>query len=265
MNASLAQRVAEAGHDWIVPAWEAPPNALALSTSRNGGVTVGARATMDIGAALPTQDDQLAAVLENRRRLAQFLPSPAVWLSQVHAAQVVHVDRDNVASLLALPPTADAAVTRAHGIVLGVRAADCLPVLFADRGGTVIGAAHAGWRGLAAGILEATLQAMDTPPREIVAWLGPAIGPRMFEVGADVFDAFCATDPGAAACFAPHRDGKWLADLYGLAKLRLGRAGVTAVAGGGHCTMTERERFFSWRRDKGPGRMATLVWLAPGA
>ena len=149
--------------------------------------------------------------------------------------------------------------------MLGVRTADCLPVLFADRGGTVIGAAHAGWRGLAAGVLEATLQAMDTQTREIVAWLGPAIGPRMFEVGGDVFDAFCATDSGAASCFAPHRDGKWLADLYGLAKRRLRRSGVTNVAGGGHCTMTESERFFSWRRDKGPGRMATLVWLAAGA
>jgi len=265
MNAALAQRVAQAGHDWIVPAWDAPPNALALSTSRNGGVAVGARASLDIGAALPTQDDQLAAVLENRRRLAQFLPSPAVWLSQVHATHVVQVDRDNVTELLASPPTADAAVTRAHGVVLGVRTADCLPVLFADRGGIVVGAAHAGWRGLAAGVLEATLQAMNAPPREIVAWLGPAIGPQMFEVGRDVFDAFCEGDSGAASCFTPHGDGKWLADLYGLAKFRLGRAGVTEVAGGGHCTMTERERFFSWRRDKGPGRMATLIWLAPGA
>ena len=265
MRARLAQRVAQAGHDWIVPAWDAPPNALALSTSRNGGVAVGARATMDIGPAVPMQDDQFAAVLENRRRLAQFLPSAPVWLSQVHATQVVQVDRDNVADLLASPRTADAAVTRAHGIVLGVRTADCLPVLFADRSGTVIGAAHAGWRGLAGGVLECTLRAMDAPARDIVAWLGPAIGPRMFEVGADVFDAFCATDPGAASCFAPHRDGKWLADLYGLAKLRLGRAGVTAITGGEHCTMTERERFFSWRRDKGPGRMATLVWLDAGA
>ena len=265
MSAVLAQRVAEAGYDWIVPAWDAPANVLALSTSRNGGVAVGARATMDIGPALPMQDDQFAAVRENRRRLAQFLPSSPVWLAQVHAAQVVQVDHDNAADLLAAPPTADAAVTRVQGIVLGVRTADCLPVLFADRAGAVIGAAHAGWRGLAAGILEATLQAMDTPPREIVAWLGPAIGPQWFEVGADVFDAFCANDPGAAACFAPHGAGKWLADLYGLAKLRLGRAGVTNVAGGRHCTMTESKRFFSWRRDKGPGRMATLVWLAPGA
>ena len=265
MTAVLAQRVAEAGYDWIVPAWDAPANVLALSTSRNGGVAVGARATLDIGPALPMRDDQFAAVLENRRRLAQFLPSSPVWLAQVHAAQVVQVDHGNVADLLAAPPTADAAVTRARGIVLGVRTADCLPVLFADSGCAVIGAAHAGWRGLASGVLEATLQAMDTPPREIVAWLGPAIGPRMFEVGADVFDAFCATDSGAASCFAPHRDGKWLADLYGLAKRRLVRAGVTTVAGGGHCTMTESDRFFSWRRDKGPGRMATLVWLGAGA
>jgi len=265
VSAALAPRVAKAGYDWIVPAWDAPANVLALSTSRNGGVAIGARATMDIGPALPMQDDQSAAVLENRRRLAQFLPAPPVWLTQVHATRVVQVDHDNVADLLAAPPTADAAVTRAHGVVLGVRTADCLPVLFADRGGTVVGAAHAGWRGLVAGILEATVQAMDAPPPEIVAWLGPAIGPRMFEVGADVFSAFCATDPAAASCFAPHREDKWLADLYGLAKLRLSRAGVTTIAGGGHCTMTESERFFSWRRDKGPGRMATLVWLVAGA
>jgi len=137
--------------------------------------------------------------------------------------------------------------------------------VFADRAGTVVGAAHAGWRGLAAGVLEATLQAMCVPPRDIVAWFGPAIGPQRFEVGRDVFDAFCVVDPGAASAFAPHGDCKWLANLYGLALRRLRRAGVNAVAGGGHCTMTESDRFFSWRRDKDIGRMATLIWLAPGA
>jgi polyphenol oxidase len=170
-----------------------------------------------------------------------------------------------VSSLRASPPTADAAVTRVPGVVLGVRTADCLPVLFADREGNVVGAAHAGWRGLAAGVLEATLRAMDVPPCNVTAWLGPAIGPRKFEVGRDVYDAFCAEDAAAVACFAPHRDGKWLADLYGLARHRLERAGVTAVAGGGHCTMSESARFFSFRGDKDTGRMATLVWLAAGA
>jgi YfiH family protein len=270
MNSALAR----AAYDWIAPVWDAPPNVLALSTSRNGGVSVGARASLDLGAALPAQDAQHAAVLENRRRLAQFLPAAPVWLSQVHATNVALIDSANRASLWSSPPTADAAMTRAPGVVLGVRTADCLPVLFADRAGTVVGAAHAGWRGLAAGVLEATLRAMQVPPHEIVAWLGPAIGPQMFEVGRDVFDAFCVPDPAAAAWFAPHRGGKglaadrdqkWLADLYGLARHRLGRVGITEVAGGGHCTMTEAGRFFSWRRDKDTGRMATLVWLGPGA
>jgi len=274
MTAALAHRVALAGHDWIAPVWEAPPHVHALSTTRNGGVSVGARASFDLGAAIPVQDAKHAAVLENRRRLAQFLPAAPVWLSQVHAADIARVDRGNVADLLVSPPMADAAVTRAPGVVLGVRTADCLPVLFADRAGTVVGAAHAGWRGLAAGVLEATMRAMDAPPREIVAWLGPAIGPQMFEVGADVFAAFCGPDPGTASFFAPHgdekwlaadRDEKWLADLYGLARYRLGRAGIGAVAGGGHCTMTEADRFFSWRRDKDTGRMATLIWLGPRA
>jgi YfiH family protein len=242
----------------------------ALSTTRNGGVSVGARASLDLGAAKPPHDAARAAVLENRNRLAQFLPSPPIWLSQVHAADVTVIDGANVAALASSPPTADAAVTRTEGTVLGVRTADCLPVLFADRAGTVIGAAHGGWRGLAAGVLEATVRAMHVPPREIVAWLGPAFGPRKFEVGRDVVDAFCATDPAAAACFTPHRDGarlaadreeKWLADLYRLARHRLGREGITAIAGGGYCTMTEAGRFFSYRRDKDAGRMATLIWL----
>jgi YfiH family protein len=275
--------VAPAGHDWIVPVWDAPPHVHALSTSRNGGVSVGARASLDLGAAIPAHDANRAGVLENRRRLAQFLPAAPVWLAQVHAADVARVAPANVAHLLSSPPTADAAVTTAPGIVLGVRSADCLPVVFADRAGTVVGAAHAGWRGLAAGVLEATLRAMNVPPHEIVAWLGPAIGPQKFEVGNDVYAAFCGPDPGAASCFAPHCDGtrlaadrdvprlvadrdqKWLADLYGLARRRLGRAGIRAVAGGGHCTMTEASRFFSFRRDRDTGRMATLVWLGAGA
>jgi YfiH family protein len=265
MNSRLSQQLAQAALDWIVPDWDAPAQVHALATTRNGGVSVGARASLDIGAANPARDVQHDAVLENRRRLAQFLPAAPVWLSQVHGVDVARIDAGNVSKLLASPPTADAAVTRITGVVLGVRTADCLPVLFADRGGTVVGAAHAGWRGLAAGVLEATLRAMDTPPRDVTAWLGPAIGPRRFEVGRDVFTAFCDDDADAASCFAPHRDGKWLADLYGLAQRRLERAGVDAIAGGGHCTLTDSRRFFSFRADKDTGRMATLVWLEPGA
>jgi YfiH family protein len=265
MNASLSQKLAQAALDWIVPDWGAPTRVHALATTRNGGVSIGSRATLDIGAAIPARDVQHDAVLENRRRLAQFLPAAPVWLSQVHGVDVARIDGGNVSALLASPPTADAAVTRVPGIVLGVRTADCLPVLLADRDGSVVGAAHAGWRGLAAGVLETTLRAMDTPPDEVTAWLGPAIGSRKFEVGRDVFAAYCDDDADAASCFVPYRDGKWLADLYGLARRRLERAGVTAIAGGGHCTMTESQRFFSFRVDKDTGRMATLVWLAPGA
>ena len=261
----LADRLTQAGLDWIVPAWDASPNVHALSTTRNGGVSEGARDSLDLGGAHPAQDTQHGAVLENRRRLAQYLPAQPVWLAQVHAADVAQVDHANQASLLASPPKADAAVTREAGVVLGVRSADCLPVVFADRAGTVVGAAHAGWRGLASGVLESTLRVMRVPPQEIVAWLGPAIGPQKFEVGRDVYDAFCAADPEAASSFVVHRDNKWLADLYGLARHRLGRAGVSAVAGGGYCTMTEADRFFSWRREKNAGRMATLVWLGPRA
>lgn len=265
MTAAMTQRLAQAGLDWIVPGWDAPSAVQALSTTRNGGVSVGARASLDLGAALPAQDAELAAVLENRRRVAQFLPSAPVWLTQVHAADVVRIGRAVVSSLSLSPPTGDALVTRTPGVVLGVRTADCLPVLFADRAGTVVGAAHAGWRGLAAGVLEATLRAMGVPSREIVAWLGPAIGPTMFEVGRDVFDAFCGPDPRAGAFFAPHGDDKWLADLYGLARHRLGAAGVAAIGGGGYCTRRETDRFFSFRADRDTGRMATLVWLAPEA
>jgi polyphenol oxidase len=263
MTAPLALRVARAGLDWIVPMWDAPPSVHALSTTRNGGVSTGARASLDLGAAKPLPDPERASVLENRRRLLPFLPAAPVWISQVHGAGIVCVDQANVAAMRSSPPAADALVTRASGIALGVRAADCLPVLFADRGGTVIGAAHAGWRGLAAGVLEATVGAMGAAPHDIVAWLGPAIGPQKFEVGRDVLDAFVASDPAAASCFVPHGTTKWHADLYGLARRRLRPMGVATVAGGNHCTVTEEQRFFSFRRDKTEARMATLIWLDP--
>ncbi len=262
MTESLSHRLAQAGLDWIVPDWAAPSVVNALSTTRNGGISTGARASLDIGGALPPRDSNDDDVRENRRRLAQFLPAAPIWLSQVHGTEVATIGADNASALSVAPPTADAAVTRTPGIVLGVRTADCLPVLFADRSGTAIGAAHAGWRGLAAGVLEATMRAMQTPARDIVAWLGPAIGPQKFEVGPDVFDAFCADDPAAVRLFAPRRNGKWLADLYGLAQLRLQRAGLAAFFGGGYCTMTDTERFFSYRGNKDTGRMATLAWIA---
>jgi YfiH family protein len=250
-DAELADRLARARLDWIVPRWAAPPNVRALVTTRNGGTSAAPYATMNVGGRYD------GAIASNRRRLREFLPSDPVWLSQVHGAAVALLDGAPRAS----PIVADACVTHVAEVVCAVRVADCLPVLLADRAGGAVGIAHAGWRGLAAGVVEATITQMR-PRGEIVAWLGPAIGPRAFEVGADVVEAFCNADPGAVAAFAPLREAKWLADLCALARRRLARAGVREIAGGDHCTHTDRERFFSYRRDGETGRMAALIWLA---
>ena len=229
----LADALAARGLDWIVPQWPAPARVAAFFTTRQGDAA----------------------------DLRALVPADPVWLSQVHGRDVAIVDEANAAALRATPPRADAAVTRASGIPVAIRTADCLPVLLCDRAGSVLAVAHAGWRGLAAGVLEATLDAMDVPPANVVAWIGPAIGPRAFEVGADVHEAFCATDPGAAFHFVAHREGKWLADLPALARRRLAARGVPDIAGGPWCTVTDSERFFSWRRDKATGRMALAAWL----
>jgi YfiH family protein len=250
-RSALAARVAAAGLDWIVPEWAAPGWVCALSTTRHGR----AGAPFD----LARNHSQFAAA---RAELRRWLPADPVWLAQVHGAAICDAD---AATALAgpPPPEADAAVARGTAVVCAVRTADCLPVLLSDRKGTVVAAAHAGWRGVAAGVLEASIAAMRTAPAEISAWLGPAIGPAAFEVGADVYAAHCAADAGAAECFAPHRPGKWLADLYALARRRLQRAGVSAIAGGGRCTLTESGTFHSHRRDgAAAGRMATLIWIA---
>jgi YfiH family protein len=179
--------------------------------------------------------------------------------------RVAVLDTASAAALRMQPPVADAAVTRDAGIVCAVLTADCLPVLFADRHGRAVGVAHAGWRGLAAGVLAATiaaLEALGAPSRDLCVWLGPAIGPQAFEVGRDVRDAFGVVDPGSAECFAPHGWDKWHADLYRLARRRLAAAGVRDVHGGGLCTFSDATRFYSYRRERITGRMATLVWLA---
>jgi YfiH family protein len=247
------------GLDWIVPDWPAPARVGALVTTRRGGVSAGPLATMNLGR---KGHDVAPALAENRRRLEQFLPSPPMWLNQVHGTAVASLTRETAI----LPaPVADAAVTGERDVVCAILTADCLPVLFAERNGAAVGIAHAGWRGLAAGVLEATVAALSelgAPREDIIAWLGPAIGPARFEVGADVRDAFCADDDGAAACFTPNGQAKWHADLYGLARRRLARSGVTKVSGGGCCTFTDEARFFSHRRDPGTGRMAATVWLA---
>ncbi|GIK84685.1 MAG: laccase domain protein [Betaproteobacteria bacterium] len=258
---TLAARLAAAGLDWIVPAWDAPPQVHAFATTR------GARdGSVDVGPAHPGALDgrSRSRVLASRAAVAGFLPGAPVFLEQVHGRRVAVVDAATLAAFRAAPPVADAAVTRLPDVPLAVRTADCLPVLLAADDGSVVAAAHAGWRGLAAGVIEATLAAMAVPPSRVVAWLGPAIGPRAFEVGEDVREAFAHADAGAAAHFAPRPAGKWLADLPALARRRLARAGVGRVAACGACTVTDAARFHSWRRDRSRERMGTFVWRAPG-
>ncbi len=192
---------------------------------------------------------------EGKELLRPLLPSEPCWLKQVHGIRVVRAEGG------AQRAEADAVFTRERGRVCAVMAADCMPVLFADRAGSVVAAAHAGWRGLCAGVLEETVQATGADPAALIAWLGPAIGPRAYEVGDEVRDAFLAQDAQAACAFAPARPGHWMLDLYAVARQRLAGAGVSAVSGGGFCTHTEAQRFFSFRRDGSSARMAALVWL----
>jgi len=186
------------------------------------------------------------------------LPAAPLWLRQVHGRDVARVD-EGFDRATSSAPTADAAVTRERGVAIAVMVADCLAVLLADRAGEVIGVAHAGWRGLARGVIEHAVAAMDVAPGEIVAWLGPAIGKDAFEVGNDVAEAFADAD--LAACFEAKRPGKWNADLYAIARAKLARAGVRSIHGGGYCTFSDPARFFSYRRDRDTGRMAALLWL----
>ena len=254
----LAAQLGAAGIDWIVPDWAAPAGVHAFLTTRNGWP--GDAASFDLG---PGDIDSAppasrAVIVANRGRVQAFLPSPPMWLDQVHGADVIDVDAD--ATHARALPRADAAVTRASGVVLAVRVADCLPVLLCDRSGTTIGVAHAGWRGLAAGVIENTVAAMACEPAGIAAWLGPAIGPSAFEVGSEVRDAFVAPDNAAARAFVPGRARKWLADLYALACQRLARAGVERVSGMRACTFSDARRFYSYRRDGATGRMGAFIW-----
>jgi YfiH family protein len=256
-RAALAARFRDAGLDWIIPQWPAPAGVHAFFTTRNGD----AKRPLDVGAsrANTSQLPQSYAV-GSLRLVASYLPAAPRWLEQVHGTDIAvftHLPAD-VGSGSA--PRADAAVTREAGVVLAVRVADCLPVRFRDRAGTTIGVAHAGWRGLAAGVLENTVAALGASPSDLVAWLGPAIGPAAFEVGDDVRDAFVRDDPDAARAFAAGRPGKWHADLEGLARHRLARAGVTDVTPSGLCTASDAARFFSYRRDGATGRMAVFIW-----
>lgn len=236
--------------------WPAPPGVHAVQTVRAGGVSTGAHATLNLGS--NTRDDA-ARVAVNRRLLREGLrlPREPAWLRQIHGVEVIDAAAVDAA---ALPPAADAAQTTAAGVVCAVLSADCLPVLFCADDGRWIGAAHAGWRGLAAGVLEATLRSAPLPPSRLLAWLGAAIGPAHFEVGPEVRAAFMAIDPAAADAFTPGRGDRWHGDLYRLARQRLARAGLERVHGGGLCTYADAARFYSFRRDPETGRMASLIW-----
>ena len=243
--------------------WSPPGGVRAAFTLRSGGASAAPWDSLNLGTHV---GDDLLAVAHNRRRVAQALSLPAEprWLSQVHGT-AVHQEGALTRSAPsgAAPsdpvPIADAAVTREAGVVLAIMVADCLPVLLAADDGSVLGAAHAGWRGLVAGVIERTVESMDQDPSRLHAWLGPCIGPRQFEVGDDVRQAFLAAGDAASA-FEATPGGRWLCDLPALAKARLARLGVTRVAGGQWCTVADPVRFFSHRRDRQTGRMAALLW-----
>lgn len=239
--------------EFILPDWPAPPNVKALSSTRRGGFSRTPFDSLNLGTHV---GDDPQAVARNRASLRQHLPAEPLWLNQVHGKAAVDAGRASAGT------DADAAIAQAPGPVCAIMTADCLPVLLCDEAGTVVGAAHAGWRGLCDGVLEVTVAAMSAAPERILAWLGPAIGPQAFEVGDEVRAAFLSHDARAVDAFrSGAAEGKWLADLYQLARQRLEACGITRIYGGEYCTFSEPERFFSYRRDGQTGRMASLIWL----
>ena len=238
--------------NWIKPDWQLPEGVHAAVTLRSGGVSQGLYASLNPASHV---NDSTDAVIANRVIIKQMLALPAepVWLQQVHGVEVVKADQ--VTDL----PEADASFTDQSGVVCAVLTADCLPVLFCGDQGAVIAAAHAGWRGLQAGVIEQTIAAMNC--RELQVWLGPAIGPTHFEVGDEVREAFVSQNPDTSVAFRATQAGKWLADIYQLARIRLSALGVEQVDGGGLCTVSDAQRFYSYRRDgAATGRMASLIW-----
>lgn len=240
--------------DLIEADWPAPSNVRAVATTRAGGVSVGPYASLNLGAHV---GDDARAVGENRLRVrtALELPREPLWLHQVHGTAVVEAIPHEA------PPTADASFSRSPGQACAVLTADCLPVLFCDRDGTRVAAAHAGWRGLVGGVLDSALRAMGVAPDRVLAWLGPAIEPEMYEVGAEVREQFVARSADNDQAFKANARGRWQADLYDLARRELARLGVGQVCGGGLRSYADRDRFYSFRRDGTTGRMATLVWM----
>jgi hypothetical protein len=256
------------------PQWPAPAQVRAVSTFRGGGASSVPYASLNLGGHV---GDAAAAVAQNRRCLAAAagLPSEPVWLAQVHGVNVADLDavgpadgletagasRGAAAPAAAALQPADAAFTRQPGRVCAILTADCLPIVLAADSGDLVAAAHAGWRGLAGGVIEATVRALGVAPERLLAWLGPAIGPRHFEVGAEVREALLQGDSGAQDAFLPNSRGRFMADLAALARRRLEALGVGRIYGGGRCTHADSERFFSHRRDGTTGRQATLIWL----
>lgn len=240
----------------IKPLWPAPATVNAMMTTRTGGYSQHQYATLNL--ADHVKDDP-AIVQKNRAVLKEFIPSDPVWLNQQHTTNVLTIEQDFVAST----EKADAAVTRQTNRVLAVMTADCLPILLCNRAGTVVGAVHAGWRGLCEGIIEKALLAMECSAEDIYAWLGPAIGPDVYEVGEEVRTAFITVDPEATLAFKSSQQAdKWLCNLYLLAKQRLVKAKVSSITGGEYCTYTDKDTFFSYRRENVCGRMASLIWLS---
>ena len=241
--------------DFIQPNWPAPANVKSLQTTRVGGISVGPYSSLNLGAHV---GDNQVFVEHNRQLLAPYLPSSPVWINQVHGIGVI-----NAASSSGLQD-ADASYSKLANVVCATMTADCLPVLLCDTKGTVVSAVHAGWRGLCDGVIEAAVHEMAVPASEVLAWLGPAIGPQFFEVGDDVRTQFIAVDPRASLAFKPHSN-KWLCDIYLLAKQRLQSIGVSQIYGATinieFCTYSEVDRFYSFRRDNVTGRMASLIWL----
>jgi hypothetical protein len=237
----------------FVPDWPAPANVRAVQSLRGGGVSRDAYSSLNMGLHV---GDAAAQVSENRRLFAAdwALPAEPAWLEQVHGTRIVDLDRP-------WSGAADGAVTGVPGRVCAVMTADCLPVLLCDGDGRRVGAVHAGWRGLAAGVLPAAIAALDVAPARILAWLGPAIGQSAYEVGAEVRDVFVALDPDHARAFRPNARGRWQADLYLLARNMLAGCGITTIHGGGACTHSEASRYFSHRREAPCGRMVSAVWI----
>lgn len=243
--------------DFIVPDWSAPPNVHAFITTRNGGVSAGPYASLNLGDHV---GDASVAVAENRRQLRAHLPAEPVWLKQVHGTCCIDAAQSVAGTMVC--NEADASFARTPGVVCAVLTADCLPVLLCDAAGTVVASAHAGWRGLAAGVIEATVAAMGVPGERLMAWLGPAIGSDNFEVGDEVREIFVAHDPQATAAFVARPNNKWLCDIYLLARRRLAALGIRRITSADFCTVRDTQQFFSYRRDGVTGRMASLIWLA---